>query len=193
MAAIYRMRTKEDLFLEQINQKQLRAFHELFREFYQALVLFAMRYGVIQSEAEDIVQELFVAVWEKKEKFISYTSFRVFLYTSVRNTCLNQIKHRKVEKKYVNYSLLHAENALQEDHEMLEEELYRQLFSAVDELPLRCREVFLLHLDGKKNEEIAELLHISLLTVKTQKKKAVHYLRERLSHLSLYFFLLHLV
>ena len=62
----------------------------------------------------------------------------------------------------------------------MKEELYERLFSVVDELPPRCREVFLLHLDGKKNEEIAELLNISLLTVKTQKKKAMSYIRERL-------------
>lgn len=182
------MKISENLFLEQINQKQLQAFHQLFREFYQALVLFAMRYGASQSEAEDIVQELFVAVWERKEKFFSYRSFRVFLYNSVRNTCLNQIKHRKVEEKYMNDRSLHVEEAFENDPEMLEEELYRHLFNAVDELPPRCREIFLLHLDGKKNEEIASQLHISLLTVKTQKKRAVHYLRERLSHLSFCFF-----
>lgn len=179
------MKIREDSFIERINQKQRSAYHELFREYYQSLVMFAMRYVNEQGEAEDIVQDLFVAVWEKNEKFHSYLSFRAFLYTSVRNTCLNRIKHRKVEEKYVDYSIRHTDESQNEDYNMLEEELYRQLFQVIDELPPRCREVFLLHLDGKKNEEIATKLQITLLTVKTQKKKALRYLRERLGRYTL--------
>lgn len=174
------MKIRKDSFIDRINQKQRSAYHELFREYYQSLVMFAMRYVYVQGEAEDIVQDLFVAVWEKNEKFHSYLSFRAFLYTSVRNTCLNRIKHRKVEEKYVDYSIRHTDESQNEEYNLLEEELYRQLFQVIDELPPRCREVFLLHLDGKKNEEIATKLQITLLTVKTQKKKALRYLRERL-------------
>lgn len=180
---------RQEIFIERINQKQREAYYDLFREFYQSLVMFAMRYIGVQSEAEDIVQDLFVAVYEKQEKFLSYNSFRVFLYNSVRNTCLNLIKHRKVEEKYIHYSLEHADNGEDYDWELLEEELWRRLFKTIDELPPRCREVFLLSLDGKKNEEIAKELHITLLTVKTQKKKAVHYLREKLGSLCLFLFL----
>lgn len=180
---------RKEIFIERINQKQREAYYDLFREFYQSLVMFAMRYIGVQSEAEDIVQDLFVAVYEKQEKFLSYNSFRMFLYNSVRNTCLNLIKHRKVEEKYIHYSLAHMEDGEGYDWELLEEELWRRLFKTIDELPPRCREVFLLSLDGKKNEEIAKELHITLLTVKTQKKKAVHYLREKLGSFCLLFFL----
>ena len=93
-----RMKTKEEIFIEQINLKRREAYHELFRRFYRSLVIFALKYIDEQGEAEDIVQELFVSVWEKEEKFMSYASFRVFLYNAVRNTCLNRIKHKKVEK-----------------------------------------------------------------------------------------------
>lgn len=184
------MRISEESLIERINQKQRGAYHELFREFYQSLVMFAMRYVGEQGEAEDIVQDLFVAVWEKNEKFLSYVSFRAFLYNSVRNTCLNRIKHRKVEEKYINYSLKHNDEAQEEDYEVISEELYRRLFKAIDELPPRCREVFLLHLDGKKNEEIATELHITLLTVKTQKKKAMHSIQEKMGKYSLFVLLL---
>ena len=63
---------------------------------------------------------------------------------------------------------------------MMEEELYRLLFKTIDELPDKCRNIFLLHLEGKGNEEIALLLNLSILTVKTQKKRAMSYIRERL-------------
>ena len=61
----------------------------------------------------------------------------------------------------------------------MREELYRQLFEAIDELPARCREVFLMHLEGKGNEDIARELTLSVLTVKTQKRRAMAYLRGR--------------
>ena len=66
------------------------------------------------------------------------------------------------------------------DLKMMEEELYRLLFKTIDELPDKCRNIFLLHLEGKGNEEIALLLNLSILTVKTQKKRAMSYIRERL-------------
>ena len=71
---------------------------------------------------------------------------------------------------------------------MIEEELYRRLFKVIDELPPRCREVFLLHLEGKGNEEIPHSLQITLLPVKTQKKRAMRYIREQLGVLGLYWF-----
>ena len=70
-----------------------------------------------------------------------------------------------------------------EDYRLMREEMYRALHQAVDELPERCRQVFKLHLQGKKNEEIAQILELSVETVKTQKKKAMYFLRERLGRL----------
>ena len=67
-----------------------------------------------------------------------------------------------------------------EDYRLIREEMYRALHRAVDELPERCRQVFKLHLQGKKNEEISQMMELSVETVKTQKKKAMYFLRERL-------------
>lgn len=184
---IAEMKTKEQILIEQINQKRREGYHELFRLFYQSLVMYAMKYLNEQEEAEDVVQDVFVSVWEKKEEFHSYLSFQVFLYNSVKNTCLNRLKHKKVEEKYVAYQQQYPDEIMTEQYEFMEEEVYRRLFKTVDELPPRCREVFLLHLDGKKNEEIAALLNITLLTVKTQKKKAVRYLRQQMGPLVFYF------
>lgn len=166
-------------FLVRLNNKQREAFHELFQKYYRPLIMFAMRYLGGQDKAEDVVQSLFITVWERKKAFFSEESLHVFLYNSVRNICLNLLKHERVEKKYADY-ILTNEKDFEKEYDWLEEELYESLFKAIDELPPRCREVFLLSLDGKKNEEIAQELHITLLTVKTQKKKAIRYLRERL-------------
>ena len=98
---------------------------------------------------------------------------------------LNRIKHKKVEEKYAAYRQLHPVNPELDDYDVMEEEIYRRLFKTIDELPPRCKEIFLLHLDGKKNEEIAAQLKITLLTVKTQKKKAVRYIREKMQDFGL--------
>lgn len=143
------MKSREDLFIEQINEKREEAYHELFKEFYRSLVLFAMRYIEEQEEAEDIIQELFVAVWEKKEKFLSYNSFCVFLYRSVRNTCLNRIRHRKIEERYRDYTICHKEDT-EDDFEMIEEELYRRLFKVIDELASPLPGSFFTSFRGKR-------------------------------------------
>ena len=151
-----------DEFIDQINRKQMPAFRELFGTFYRYLVLYALRYVKQQEVAEDVVQEVFIAIWESDKKYNSYHGFRAFLYDSVKNRCLNYLKHQEVERR-------HAEILLWEQDE--EDE---------DELPERCRQVFKLHLQGEKNEEIAQILELSVETVKTQKKKAMYFLRERL-------------
>lgn len=176
----------EESFLDRINRKERKAFHELYEKHYRPLVMFAMRYLEHNEDAEDIVQDLFVAVWESEEKFMSEQGLYVFLYNSVRNACLNFLKHKQVEKKYIDYALKEEDAGIEEDYNVLEDELYNSLFEAIDELSERCREVILLHLDGKKNEEIARELNIALLTVKTQKKRAFHYLRERLGVIALF-------
>ena len=173
------MPEKEEQFLQRINTKQTEAFRELFSEFYNSLVLFAMGFVEQQDVAEDIVQEVFIAVWERDARYPTYNAFRSFLYNSVKNASLNHLKHKNVEEKYL--ASLNLENEGDDiDLKMMEEDLYRLLFKTIDELPDKCRNIFLLHLEGKGNEEIALLLNLSILTVKTQKKRAMSYIRERL-------------
>ena len=168
-----------DEFIDQINRKQMPAFRELFGTFYRYLVLYALRYVKQQEVSEDVVQEVFIAIWESDKKYNSYHGFRAFLYDAVKNRCLNYLKHEEVEWRHAEI-LLQEQNEEDEDYRLMREELYRELHRTVDELPKRCRQVFELHLQGKKNEEIAQVLELSVETVKTQKKKAMYFLRERL-------------
>ncbi|MEY8592569.1 RNA polymerase sigma-70 factor [Butyricimonas hominis] len=169
-------------FIKQINGKHIAAFRELFSVFYRYLVLYAMRLVRQQEVAEDMVQEVFVAIWESDKEYNSYHGFRAFLYDSVKNKCLNYLKHEEVERRHAELMMRYVEED-DEDYRVMREEMYRELHRAVDELPDRCRAVFELHLQRKKNEEIAQLLKLSVETVKTQKKKAMHTLRERLGKL----------
>ena len=178
----------DEEFLQRINGKDEGAFRRLFADFYNALVSYAMGFVARQDVAEDIVQDLFVVLWERAAPFASYDSFKTFLYHSVRNASLNHLKRGEVEAKYVAAQSEIDESPDDIDRKIMEEELYRLLFATIDELPPACKRVFELHLEGKGNEEIAALLRLSVETVKTQKKRAMAYLRERLG--DAYFLLL---
>jgi RNA polymerase sigma factor, sigma-70 family len=118
-------------------------------------------------------------MWEKKMRFLSLPSFRTYLYNSIRNASLNYLKHQNVESLYLE-RLASTYREITEEEDTNEEEVYRLLFRAIDKLPARCREIFLLHMDGKKNEEIATVLGISIETVKTQKKRAIQSIKEQM-------------
>lgn len=182
------MADKEEDFIQRINSKKVSAFKELFNEFYNSLVLFAMKFVEQQDVAEDVVQDLFVFIWERDTTYSSYMGLKTFLYNSVRNNCLDYLKHRNVEKRYVSLlsSGTNEDDGL--DDKIMKEELYRMLIEAINELPGRCREIFEYHMKGKRNEEIARDLGLSIMTVKTQKKRAVRYLKERLGENYLIFF-----
>jgi RNA polymerase sigma-70 factor (ECF subfamily) len=181
----------DERLIERINQKDRRAFHDLFNEFYNSLVSFSTRYVGRLDVAEDIVQELFVKLWETERKYLSPAGLKTFLYTSAKHASLDWLKHKVVEEKYL--SMLGGESEDDLDLKIMEEELYRTLLQVVDELPRRCREIFNLHLQGKKNEEIATLLDLSILTVKTQKKKALRYIKERMGKLYILLVMLHIL
>ena len=96
------------------------------------------------------------------------------------------LKHRAVEDKYVSYVKV-TEEEVDGDYDLMQEEIYRELYIAIRELPGKCRRVFELHLEGKKNDEIAKILGISVLTVKSHKQNAIHFLKERVGNLFLLF------
>lgn len=172
------------ILIEQYNHWDDTAFNLLYKNFFKALVSYAIQFVDENKVAEDIVQDLFSTIWEKKMQFESTVLLRAFLYNAVRNASLDYLKHKNVEDNYLQEM---AESHQQykvndngEDH-FFSEEIYRQLFSTIDHLPKRCREVFIMYMDGKKNQEIADALQVSLETVKTQKKRAMATLREKMN------------
>lgn len=159
-----------------INRKEV--FEKLFNDYYGILVYYALKYVKRDDVAEDLVQDLFLSLWEKQVTFNSIPAFRSFLYTSIKNSALDYLKHEAVESQYIQDSL--DKKIPLHDNPVQKEEVYRLLFSQIDKLPERCREIFLLHLDGLSNEQIATKLSLSIETVKTQKKRAMKALKSNL-------------
>ena len=181
---VVKMNGTEQDFVHRINVKEEAAFHDLFTRFRNYLVLFAMRRIDQLDAAEDIVQETFITVWENKKIYNSYQGLKAYLYELVQNKCTNYLKHKQVEDRYVSYVKTTGEET-EGDYNLMQEEIYRELYMAVRELPEKCQRVFELHLEGKKNDEIAEILGISVLTVKSHKQNAIHILKEKMGNLFL--------
>lgn len=165
-------------FLKGINQHKISAYKILYKEYYKLLVLYSVNFVEHLNIAEDIVQGLFASIWEKQTTFISLSSFRVYLYNSVKNASLDYLKHLNVEKKYI-ASPEHTLGEVSTEQICLEEEIRRLLYKEIDNLPYKMRKIFLLYMRGKKNEEIAAMLNISIETVKTQKKRALKHIKSK--------------
>lgn len=160
------------------NNKQ--EFKNCFNLYYPSLCLFASNIILDYAIAEDLVQEVFIKLWEKSENFFNEQAVKSFLYTSVRNKCLNQLEHNKVIKKHKEITQQASVNSFEIDIKIIEEETHRLIYNAINGLPTQCKKVLLLSINGLKNSEITKELDISENTVKTQKKIAYKRLKIKL-------------
>lgn len=136
---------------------------------------------------EDIVQEVFVSFWEKRKVFSDLNSAKAYLYTSVRNACFDQFKHAKVKDKYIQHCMGQHEVTDSCFDEVIRLEAYSEVYKEINKLPPMGKNVLLLFLRDKSNEEISNILNISINTVKTHKARAYKVLRGKLQGLSLFF------
>ena len=160
-----------------------RDFEKIYKLYYPKLFGFARNYIPADEDAENIVQDVFLTLWEKRSEFeISYT-LTSWLFTLIKNKCLNFLRHKLIEEEYKIqmqeelsfklYSLESLDYSFQSEKEL--EERIRQ---AVDSLPERCREIFVKsRIVGKKYKEISDELGISINTVENQMVTALKKLR----------------
>ena len=172
-------------------------FHRMYQLFYKALVAYSFRFVANQPTAEDIVQNVFSVLWRQSLRFPDEMLLRAYLYKSVRNKSLEHLSHLQVEKEYRERVLrdVQPEQLITDEGEeqFFPDEIYRRLLTMIDLLPSRQREVFLMHMDGARNKEIAEKLNISVNTVKIQKKRALATLRQKLNEQQLLLLMLLIV
>ena len=156
-------------------------FDQLFNEHFDYLVNFAHQYVKDSFAAEDICQKVFIKLWEKRSNINPNKSIKSYLFTSVRNACLNYIRdHQSKMNKTLD---IDSAAFLSFDFDNLPEldELKDKIASALESLPSSCKQTFLLNrMEGKKYREIADELNISQKTVEAHMSKALKHLREKL-------------
>lgn len=158
------------------------AFELLFHFYYPGLVMFSTQFTADRNEAEEIVQDFFVRFWQRHDQISLTDSLKSFFFLSVKNSSLNFLKHKKVEEKYIRKMTEMADRHLAYDPDLyVDSELQEKVKQAIDLLPERCREVFVMsRLRGMRNDDIASELNISKRTVETQISKALKVLRVEL-------------
>lgn len=160
---------------------------EAFRCYYKPLCLYAMHYLHDMYLVEDVVQDCFVELWERMndEKIVS--SVKAYLYTMVRNRCLDILK--KDNQIDCNVSPSDLAGIIQDEEAKERSLIEARLWTVIDSLPEKCREVFLLSKrDGLKYKEIADKLNISTKTAENQVAKAMKVLKERTIKIYNFFF-----
>ncbi|GKG72392.1 RNA polymerase sigma-70 factor [Parabacteroides sp. AM58-2XD] len=183
-------------------EKRIR-FEDVYLSYFSKMKYFAKEYVISEEDAENIVQDVFVELWENKEMLNMHMNLIAYLFTTIKNKCLNHLRHKLVVQETANKlqeeytislrmnldSLEVFDNNLFSDHD-----IEKIISRALDALPEKCRAIFIMSkIEGKKHNEIAQELNISINTVGSQIGIAYKKLRTELKdYLPILLFLLSL-
>ncbi|SDX31994.1 RNA polymerase sigma-70 factor [Aequorivita viscosa] len=165
--------------------KKLTEYRSLFDALYPPLCLFANKYLNDMDTSKDVVQEVFIKIWEKQPIFTNHNTTKAYFYTTVKNHCLNYLKskhYKTIDKAAtIDLSILKTEDYF--FSEIVTAETYAQLYKAIETLPKKSAKVITLSLNKYTTNEIAEELNITPSTVRTQKSLAYQKLKGLLTPL----------
>lgn len=177
-------------------------FKEVYVSYYSRMKRFAQQYVIREEDAENIVQDIFFELWEKQLEFSSLTNFNGYLFSVLKNRCIDFLRRKTLEQQAA--MEIHSEYARTlklkfESLEALENNLLSDanidtiIQNAIDSLPEKCREIFIMNkFEGKKQKAIARELNISIHTVESQMAIAYKKLKEALKdHVLLFSFTFH--
>lgn len=167
-----------------LKQGDEKVFESVFKDFYAPLCLHARRYLIDSDVAEEVVQDMFFKMWERRDTLAINTSLAAYLFKSITNHALNHIKYQRHAQKYQEFIGFRTdENIAISPHDALvHNDLERQLLGAIKLMPDRRKMIFeMSRLEGLRYNEIAEKLGISIKTVEIQMSKALEFMREKLS------------
>lgn len=164
------------------------AFSRVFTAWYKDLVLFGGNFLPDREMCEDIVQSVFLRLWNDRTSLVIETSLKSYLLKSVRNSCLDEIRHQDIKRQHESYTL--SNSVLEDvdtDHYILYSDLRKHLQEALCKLPEVYKVAFEMNrFDGMKYKEIAAQLHVSERTVEVRIGKALELLRQYLKDFILF-------
>lgn len=169
-------------------------FDSVFREHYLMLKNYAWQYVFEESIAEDIVQDVFIHLWERRQSLKFKVSIKSYLYTSVYNRCLNHIKHEKVSLKFKKVESeedkikqAFYDNLPSSKEKYTDSDFIQKVKKKINELPEQQQRVFILSRKfNLKNKQIADFLNISVKAVEKNMSKALQFLRNQLKNIQLF-------
>ncbi|SKC41854.1 RNA polymerase sigma-70 factor, ECF subfamily [Ohtaekwangia koreensis] len=156
------------------------AFEQVFHACYENLCQYAFTILKDMDEAEDIVQSMFLKIWERREDLNIQHAIRSYLFRAVYHQCINHLEHRTIKLKHQEYGVLEGTSRVQQP-EIFPDELSNSIQSVVNELPQQCRIIFMMsRYEELRYAEIAQKLNISVNTIENQISKALRILRLKL-------------
>ena len=176
----------EKVLISKLNVGDYAAFSSIFTAYYQDLVIFATRFTHDLNNAEEIVQDTFVRLWEEHESVKVTISLKSYLLKIVQNKCIDWYRHKKIMQTHNNFVMESSPQfEYDTDSYILYSELQEQIETALGMLPVAISEVFRMNrYKGLKYHEIADILDVSIRTIEVRIGKALHMLR---NHLKEYF------
>lgn len=172
------MKLNDSKYIDGLVNGNRQVFSELFHHYYEPLVRYCIRVIPDQDEAEEIVQESFVNLWEKRHDLNIETSLNAYLYRTVMNKALNYTNHLKIRSKHKEQVMATTTEGELTGDDLHEAELQSLYETALAKMPARRREAFeLSRKEGLKYAEIAEKLAVSEKTVQAHISKALEDLR----------------
>jgi RNA polymerase sigma-70 factor (family 1) len=157
-------------------------FESLFNQYYSGLIVYANRFTNQTEVSEDIVHDVFISLWEKRNSLLM-ESAKAYLFSSVRNRCLNHLEQLKVRNEYQEQLLQKGDiTGLLTWEYYVESELREHIEKAIRQLPPQCQKIFIMNrFDGKSIAQIAEELEISPRTAEKHIEVALKKLRQELA------------
>lgn len=183
---------KEEKSFVSFQKGEEKAFAFFFNEYYACLSFFAFKILKDDAAAQDVVSDSFVKLWERREKIDKPESIRSYLYTTVKNACIDLLRSKNKVRRY-------EEETLAGPHEweqtilnkLIEAEVLRHLVAARAKLPDKTKRVFeMFYFENKSYQQIAEEMNISIHTAKNQKIRAIKILRKQFPYIVLFLYLL---
>ena len=158
-------------------EKKIR-FEDVYLSYFSKMKYFAKEYVISEEDAENIVQDVFVELWENKEMLNMHMNLTAYLFTTIKNKCLNHLRHKlvvqetanKLQEEYTISLRMNLDSLETFDNNLFSDQDIEKLISrALDALPEKCRAIFIMSkIEGKKHNEIAQELNISINTVGSQ-------------------------
>ena len=169
------------------------AFETLYRLYFDKLVHIGSNYLGRKENAEEVVQNVFLKLWNRIESIDQIDNLNGYLFTVTRNYCLDVLKHEKVKLKYIEEKRMHINKQYASNNTAsltLENELRKRISEGIELLPKKCKRIFIKsRIDGLTSEEIANLFQISKSTVNNHISNGIRHMRIHLKEFTAIFLL----
>ena len=159
-------------------QREETRFEDIYLSYFSKMKHFAKEYVILDEDAENIVQDVFVELWENKKMLNMHMNLIAYLFTTIKNKCLNHLRHKlvvqetasKLQEEYTISLRMNLDSLEAFDNNLFSDQDIEKIISrALDTLSEKCRTIFIMSkIEGKKQKEIAQELNISINTIETQ-------------------------